>query len=365
MADVERLTSGYTDRIVRFISSIIRDAIRICGEAPGDYAVIALGSLARAEATFYSDLEFMFVISNENTEAYFQDLAITIYFLIANLGETKLKCMNIPELQNVMEEYRSGVKIDGFQRFAGNIPTGNGTKRQENRLICTIDELEQLYHSVLNNPSENASRGDVTAMLSTLRFICGRQTLFTRLEDTLASIQGNEARQRATMSMIERDINQYPYAPAPNGKDRVRSAKEDFYRYPSLLIYNLKIYYKRRTSSATETLLSLEQNKTITTGIADDLRFSLYAAIYVRMKAYAFYDSQKEDVLVSRFYTSSSGVYAIPRPLVVMLTWVCRSLKDRVRYRVNNVGGSNFLVKRGRKNKKARIAMPVPSTYCM
>ena len=60
-------------------------------EPPCDFNAVTLGSLARGEATPYSELEYLFLIENRTATSvqYFEKLAVTSYFFIGNLGETK------------------------------------------------------------------------------------------------------------------------------------------------------------------------------------------------------------------------------------------------------------------------------------
>ena len=70
------------------------------------FETVAIGSIAYGEATPYSDLEYLFLIKNraKKTVRYFEILAITSYFLIGNLGETKLSYMAIEELHGWFDD---------------------------------------------------------------------------------------------------------------------------------------------------------------------------------------------------------------------------------------------------------------------
>ena len=137
---------------------------------PCSFTAGAIGSLAKGEATPYSDLEYFFLIKNKNptTINYFELLAVTSYFFIGNLGETKLSYMAIDELKQWFDDKaKNGFKIDGLSDGAGNIPTGNGSKGQKNHFIVTPSELADRYKHVLHNPDpEESLRGDLTAMLA-------------------------------------------------------------------------------------------------------------------------------------------------------------------------------------------------------
>ena len=92
---------------------------------------------------------------------------MTSYFLIGNLGETKLSYMAIEELHGWFDDKsKNGFKIDGLAKGAGNIPTGNDLKNV-NHFIVTPKQLAKRYKTILDNPDpKEALRGDLTSMLT-------------------------------------------------------------------------------------------------------------------------------------------------------------------------------------------------------
>ena len=134
--EVFKMSSDCTANLVNLSRSIILSSMDSLVEPPCSFAVIGLDSIARGEATPYSDLEYGFLVeSGFSNHEYFNDLAVESYFCIGNLGESPLKCFNIEEL-NVQDEKGeklfldrppvNGFKIDGISPKAGNIPTGHG-----------------------------------------------------------------------------------------------------------------------------------------------------------------------------------------------------------------------------------------------
>lgn len=155
----------------QFANSIIAESVSLLKTPPPcGLEAVAIGSIARGEATPYSDLEYLFLVQDKNpeTEMYFEMLAVTTYFLIANLAETKLSYMAIKELRSWFDDKgKNGFKIDGLLEGAGNIPTGNGSESQHNHFIVTPQELADRYCDILHNPDPKESlRGDLTAMLT-------------------------------------------------------------------------------------------------------------------------------------------------------------------------------------------------------
>lgn len=101
LTKIPQLAREVNSDMLKFVNLIVEEAVSICGKSPCLFSVAALGSLARGETTPYSsNLEFMFLddAKDKSTEPYFELLAMTVYFIIGSLCETKLKYLAIEEL---------------------------------------------------------------------------------------------------------------------------------------------------------------------------------------------------------------------------------------------------------------------------
>jgi len=131
--DIFASSENCSKEFAKFFCFIIKSSAELlkgCQVEPHcNFAVVALGSVARGEATPYSDLEYAFLIENESEKDYFTQLAVDTYFRITNLNESPLKTFNI-SVENspdcLGESCPVGYRIDGLTPNAGNIPTGNG-----------------------------------------------------------------------------------------------------------------------------------------------------------------------------------------------------------------------------------------------
>ena len=161
-----------------FGERIIRESVNIIGTPPPvTFEAVAIGSIARGEATPYSDLEYLLLVEKqtESSVQYFELLSMVSSFIMGNLGETKLSYMNVKELCGWFEDKaKNGFKIDqgvltpwidGLAPGAGNIPTGNSPNNR-NHFIITPEQLANRYKAILDNPDPEALRGDLTSMLT-------------------------------------------------------------------------------------------------------------------------------------------------------------------------------------------------------
>ena len=141
---ITKVKSACNKDMIEFTSAVIEEVVKIYGPSPCNFCAVGIGAIARGETTPYSDLKFLLLIKDKVDGNYFERLTVTTYFLIGNLGETKLKYMNIEELAKdkwFEDKSQNGFKVDRLSLNAGNLPTGNGSEEKRNKFIATVDEV--------------------------------------------------------------------------------------------------------------------------------------------------------------------------------------------------------------------------------
>lgn len=114
------------------------------------YSIVVLGSLAREEATPYSDLEWAILIDEDNDsyKKYFHRLTELVWIKILNLQSTTPRMMDIKELDWFFESEspcKKGLSFDGQMPSGCHTPLGNLHHAvpvdQRYELIGTPDQL--------------------------------------------------------------------------------------------------------------------------------------------------------------------------------------------------------------------------------
>ena len=315
---VQSVSSTTTSLMTMFTSLVISKAVGVCGKAPCSFSVVRMGSLAKGETTPYSDLEFLFLIDRRTEEMmkYFERLAVTAYFIIGNLKETKLKYMNIEELTGWFDDKSTnGFKIDGLSVNAGNIPTGNGSTQPRYRMIMTVDEAAMWYKRVFTMPNEKDSiRGDESAMFSNTCHIYGEKRLHDNFTSRISSLFQNSSRKAATKAMISNDIEKFVFLPDQKLVE-IRNVKEDLFRFPSLMVFDLRQFHQIWAKNSWAVIEELRRLSIISSEAWLSLKFLYSVGVYCRLAAYQHCGSQVDDFSV----LPTIETYQLPKPVLIHL----------------------------------------------
>ena len=297
--------------MITLVENIISESVTsLILQPPCDFSAVAIGSLARGEATPYSDLEYIFLIEQDSPsiKSYFEQLAMYTYFQIGNLRETKISYMAVEELEKWFDDRSTnGFKIDGLAKGAGNIPTGNGIS-PKNWFIVTPRQLASRYEEVLNNPNpKEALRGDLTAMLTYMKELytystkATQDSLLTNFLKKIVNITPNDLRTTVNNDMLQQDLAKFNFMPNSTLQDCgfTVDVKRQLYRFPSILLFDLSILWGIRGDSAWETADLLLSKQKITESFHQTLTFLLAGACYIRLSTYLHHNSHDDRLSVA------------------------------------------------------------------
>ena len=145
----------------RLVSMLVKECESRLGKPPCDYAIIALGSVARMEATPFSDLEFAILYSDRpnvgDAVKYFQILTHFLHLKVINFGETILPSLGIEQLNHLESsdpsdnwfydsETPRGISFDGAMPWASKTPLGRMATKDKPalELIKTPEEMAKI-----------------------------------------------------------------------------------------------------------------------------------------------------------------------------------------------------------------------------
>ena len=149
------------DMYKRLVSMLVKECEGRLGQPPCDYAMIALGSVARMEATPFSDLEFVILYADPSIGdkiSYFRVLTHFLHLKVINLGETILPALAIEQLNDFQasdpdadswfydSETPQGISFDGAMPWASKTPLGRMATESKPalELIKTPEDMAEL-----------------------------------------------------------------------------------------------------------------------------------------------------------------------------------------------------------------------------
>ncbi|MDF3047569.1 MAG: hypothetical protein K0R73_687 [Candidatus Midichloriaceae bacterium] len=297
--DVQKTYGIIADTTIEFLQILIKESIFTLGKPPCNYAIIALGSLARKEATPYSDFEWAILIGSEEDKSYFQNLAILVHIKILNLGETTPRIMDMQILDWMKEEESTtskGFAFDGQMQGGCKTPLGNAhikgiLEGDIFRLIQTPSVMAD-YHNQEWYEKDN----HLSTVLGTVKLIYGNSELVDEYKNCVAIILNEEIegkspksalyKQRAISLLQESSAKFEPKMGRHTAEMHYFDAKYDLYRLPNMIIDQLAGYYSLQANNLWDRIDGLQNHIKINAQDAQKLKDAVSKILLIRLEAY-------------------------------------------------------------------------------
>ncbi|XP_028410641.1 uncharacterized protein LOC114533329 [Dendronephthya gigantea] len=292
------------------------------GKPPCDYAIIALGSVARMEATPFSDLEFAILYSDPaigDKINYFRVMSHFLHLKVINLGETILPALSIQELNDFQSSdpnsnwfYDSGtprgISFDGAMPWASKTALGRmATKHKpELELIRTPEGMAEFQDEEIA-----VKEGyHLAEIMSRVALLYGDQALLNEYNERVAeklnakSSKTGEKSSSKTVGVIRGmrqmvdDVQTYhpfnSYLGHHCNAGALFDTKKQFYRLISLLVSDLGMIFDVRSPSPWQVISELQARGIISVPESLNIKVCISIANEIRLKTYFANNGQKE-----------------------------------------------------------------------
>jgi len=296
--------------------------------APCSYAVVSLGSLALSQATPYSDLEFALITANDdytNSEDrklrdYFKNLTHLVHLKVIFLGETVIPASKygiaLNHLVNQGIQFDLGGKtplgrIDGDKPYS-LIQTVEGMFKyliNENDKISHIDKhlpfiLEQTCFVYGDASLSQKYEMLAAAFLRNVDINTGHapceQRAITRLKDGVIEVEYLKAASTTASAgcHVKGHLEEFNPDFSSQREGIVFDVKQEIYRLPDRLIYDLGLYFGIRVDGVIDIVDSLLNMRIINETAANNLRFVIIFANTLRLTTYLHNKGQTDNMSV-------------------------------------------------------------------
>ncbi|XP_065650028.1 uncharacterized protein LOC136078337 [Hydra vulgaris] len=319
------------DRMKKFLAKLYDESVKqIDINAPCKFAVLGLGSMALKQMTPYSDLEFAILTQNSSYKKsddpkiknYFKNLSHLVNFKIINLGESIIPTSKY--LLDMSHLVPVAVNFD----LGGKTPLGRIERDKKYELIQTIRGMLSIVYNE-NNWASHVDK-NLPYILENVCYVYGDDELVkdykNRVKNFLLSA-GNEENQKLRLNceirafkILQEGIVEIDYLHSTSTsqpKDtffkgdihklepelfytegRLFQVKQEIYRLPDRMVYNLALYFGIEGESAWDLVDKLANKGIINSHAALNLKNAITFATTIRLKIYSHHKAQKEDMSI-------------------------------------------------------------------
>ena len=303
---IESLQNEIYDWYCNLMKTVINICQKICGDAPCQYAVIGMGSLARKEITPYSDFEHAILLEegvqyredyNEILE-YFRWISVFSNILLINLGETIVKNAALPYLNNPLNKRLNwyydkrttkGISFDGMSCQASKYPLGQPGTPQRPQVVELIKPISKMldYLSSSNELKDGYHLADV---LMCSCFVSGDKNLHTNFQQRTKIITEKKCSKEMLTTQLTEDIETYNAISRLSraSLEKAVDVKRVVYRSVTLFISAVARFNNIFENSSFAKIRKLAEfpNPVFDMEFAHDLQFAVAVACYVRLVIY-------------------------------------------------------------------------------
>ena len=299
---IQELYKVVAESLLKLVSEMLDDCVNLLGQSPCHYAAIALGSLARLEATPFSDFEWAILVekSDEEHKIYFRKLTQLLHSMVISFGETILPSMGIDCLGKWFHDDVTprGFAFDGALPQACKTPLG---KREKDGTIVyeLIDVPEEI--SKFQRLEWLQVNPQLACVLRTVLVINGGDKSLKlvrdyklRLNEELDRLVANEEdsspkKMRKAVALLELARDFDVFNPRLGNEDQAGKffdIKKEIYRLMDRLVASVSLYFNACAQSAWECLLWLHKENFLSEKGMRNLFVAVSIGAELRARAY-------------------------------------------------------------------------------
>ena len=318
---VGNLQSDITKQYTQLMEKVASYCYDIMGDAPCNFAIIGMGSLARKEITPFSDFEHVIALANEvlekhgeaewqNTLKYFRWFSVIFQIILINLQETILPSVAIPSLNDFYSDTQennwffdditpSGISFDGMMPHACKFPLGRRkptkTKKFQTELIKPVKQMLEYLKSE-ERLKNGYHLGDI---LTKTCFVYGDRAVYIEFNagvTKILSTQNDNEKVESVKNQIVEDIKNFATRSSVfqmNLKNEI-NIKKVAYRSVTLFVAAYGRIFDIYESSCFDIVEKLSGEHGFSDSAKDKLLYAVAMACEIRLRWYMKHQRQTD-----------------------------------------------------------------------
>lgn len=296
---IRYIQSIIKEKYCHILKRIIKDIHLNYAICEDNYALIAVGSLARNTCTPFSDFEFGFLIGDscsDREKETIKKLALALAIRVSAIGETPLSYLKLQSLQGT--GITDSPSIRGFMIDPAQI------QPFEPHVVTSQQLLHTIFHENIDFPLLQSS-------YLYPHFVCGKSHFWKEYQGQLKKID-HEKKINLGINLLKKDLERWQNGVLNDNFEIKFSLKHNFYKPIITLLEDIALYYGIfEFNDPYKLVIALKQTNAFSNDYANQLIDILENINLLRVANYIKYGSQTDDFEYSshsHFIMKANGV---------------------------------------------------------
>ena len=310
ISTIQSIQTKIKDTYTKTMANLSEYCEKVMGKPPCKYAVMGMGSLAREEATPYSDFEHMITLEKQNYKPqhleYFRWFTLVFHIVILNVRETIIPALHIASLNDkasllgdwFFDCHTCGISLDGMMPKASKYPLGRGPTKKKPWGAELIKPLNEML-KYLSSESELKEGYHLSDLLTKTCFVYGSREIYHQFVES-AKNQSHQKTQQDICAQITKqvkeDLNKFStrLCLAKLRNNDTINIKRLVYRSSTVFIGAMGRFHKIALNSCFDVVSKMAELSIITPQTKHSLMFAVAIACEMRLRVYMEHKSQSD-----------------------------------------------------------------------
>ena len=310
ISNIEFIQTKITGTYVKTMADLCEYCENVMGKPPCQYTVMGMGSLAREEATPYSDFEHMITLEQPNYRPqhldYFRWFTLIFHIVILNVQETIIPALRIPSLNDkdsklgdwFFDSHTRGISLDGMMPHASKYPLGRGPTKNKPWSVELIQPLNNML-KYLSSESDLKEGYHLSDLLTKTCFVYGSRQIYDQFVEGIKTHLHTKTRQETRgeiTTLVKDDLDKFStrFCLAKLRNNDKINIKQMVYRSSTLFIGAMGRFHNISQNSCFDIVKKMAEQNNITPQTKHSLLFAVAIACEMRLRVYMAHKSQHD-----------------------------------------------------------------------
>ena len=312
---IQSIQARISDTYLKTMANLSEYCENVMGKPPCQYTVMGMGSLARGEATPYSDFEHMITLEEQKHKPqhldYFRWFTLIFHIVILNVQETIVPALHITALNDkdskfgdwFFDSHTRGISLDGMMPHASKYPLGRGPTTNKPWAVELIKPLHEML-KYLSSESDLKEGYHLSDLLTKTCFVFGsREIYYQFIEGVKTHLHAKTHQQICAeiTTLVKDDLNKFSTRLCLNklrNNDTI-NIKQIVYRSSTLFIGAMGRFYDISLNSCFHIVNKMAEQNLITPQTKHSLLFAVAIACEMRLRVYMRHKSQRDSIEIN------------------------------------------------------------------